>query len=107
MEKQLTKASTVRFKDVVHDLHKLGGDLTICLRKPWNAESEVLLVEVDPMSAIPSDVLSSGFEYFLEISIAEELLEISEVKDRTEDGKVGLLVYYACNDAYPSWVYGK
>ena len=80
---------------------------TICLRAPWTADSEARVVVVDEEGRIPPDALSDGFEYFLEASVALEVLEVPrhrQTKPTTEDA-CRLLIYYAENDAHPDWAY--
>lgn len=78
---------------------------TICLRVPWTADSEARVVELDKES-LPPDALSDGLKYFLETSVAREILDGLRknvpTKSTTEDS-CNLLLYYAENDAYPPW----
>ena len=79
---------------------------TICLRSPWNADAEARVVEQDEKGGLPLNVLSDGLKYFLEISVAVEVLEV--LRDRptrsTSEDACRLLLYYAEYDAYPEWV---
>jgi hypothetical protein len=80
---------------------------TICLRAPWTADAEARVVELDEESRLPPDALSDGLGYFLETSVAREVLDVLRnrpTKSTTEDA-CSLLLYYAENDAYPEWVY--
>ena len=80
---------------------------TICVRRPWRADSDACLVSVAPMSKIPEHVIDDGYEYFLEISILREILEMPEAENLSEQAKVNLAIYYAENDAYPPWIHEK
>ena len=51
--------------------------------------------------------IDDGYEYFLEDSVLREILEMPEAQTLSEEAKVDLVIYYAENDAYPSWVYEK
>ena len=80
---------------------------TICLRAPWTTDAEARVVETDEDGRIPPDALSDGLRYFLETTVAREVLDVlrgQPTKSATEDA-CSLLLYYAENDAYPEWVY--
>lgn len=47
----------------------------ICVQRPWEREAEVSLVPFPDDLRIPEDVKSRGYEYFLEVSTAREILE--------------------------------
>jgi hypothetical protein len=82
---------------------------TICLRAPWNADAEARLVQVDSESRLPADALAEGMKYFLEASVAREVLDVLRArptKSSTDDA-CRLLLHYAENDAYPDWVYKR
>ncbi len=80
---------------------------TICLRAPWTADSEACVVEVDEEGRIAPDALSEGFQYFLEASVALEVMEVPRHRPTrpTTEEACRLLIYYAENDAYPEWAY--
>jgi hypothetical protein len=78
---------------------------TICVREPWTADAEARVVETDEDGRIPQDALSDGLRYFLETTVAREVLDVLRdrpTKSATEDA-CNLLLYYAENDAYPEW----
>ena len=97
----------MRLKDVMRELPSLDDGLTICAREPWTGDSEMTLVRVDSMSKLPDWIVSSGLKYFLEVSVAREILEIPEAQSLRDTEKLRLLIYYASNDAYPRWVFEK
>jgi hypothetical protein len=80
---------------------------TICVREPWTPEAEARVVAVDEQSRLPTDALADGYKYFLEASLAREVLEV--LHDRpspsSAEDACKLLIHYAENDAYPEWVY--
>jgi hypothetical protein len=86
------------------------GDLsmkTICVREPWTVDSETTVVKLDEESRLPTDALATGLKYFLEATVAREVLDVLRdrpTKSSTEDA-CHLLIHYAENDAYPEWVY--
>jgi hypothetical protein len=79
---------------------------TICVRKPWTAHAESCVVDLDEESRIPQDASTGGYEYFLEASVAREVLDV--LRDRlskfTTEDACRLLIYYAEKDAYPEWI---
>lgn len=80
---------------------------TICLREPWTARAEARVVALDEASRLPPDAIQGGYKYFLEASLAREVLDVLRNRptpSSAEDaGK--LLIHYAEHDAYPEWVY--
>jgi hypothetical protein len=45
-----------------------------------------------------------GFEYFLEVDLAKELLEHFSSKLRSAAERRNLIIHYAENDAFPDWL---
>lgn len=56
---------------------------------------------------MPSEVAARGLDYFLEVNIAKEVLEVLGKKAASREEKVKLLIFYAENDAYPDWVFER
>jgi hypothetical protein len=83
------------------------NEMTICVRRPWTADSDARLVLVAPMSKIPEQIIDEGYEYFLEGFILQEVLEIPQAEEISDEEKIDLAIYYAENDAYPPWIYKK
>jgi len=54
---------------------------------------------------VPSDLTTLGLEYFLEVHVAKEVLEVLSGRKASKDEKLRLLIFYAENDAYPDWVF--
>src|SRR5579871_1602040 len=84
-----------------------ADDMTICVRRPWRADSDACLVPAAPMSKIPEQIIDGSFEYFLEGSILRELLKMPEAEKLSAQAKIDLAVYYVENDAYPPWMHVK
>jgi len=53
---------------------------TISLRAPWTPDLEVRVVEHDEEGRLPPNALSDSLKYFLETSVAIEVLEV--LRDR-------------------------
>lgn len=79
---------------------------TIVAKRPWTANSEARLVSLIDECRVPVEVLSEGFEYFLEVDIAlDEVL--GELAIRLSPAqRVAAVVFYAENGAYPDWLTG-
>ena len=91
--------------DIVNQLSVAADDRIICVRRPWSAQAESLLALPEANLSVPSDVKLAGFEYFLEVFVAREVLQVFGNKPAALGDKVRLLIYYAQNDAYPDWVH--
>ncbi len=80
---------------------------TICLRGPWSCDSEALIVPLDEEGRLPADAQANGYKYFLEASVAREVLDVLQSRPTPSSSADAcrLLVHYAENDAYPDWVY--
>ena len=91
--------------DAIRKIDELDG-MTLCLRRPWRADSEVCLVS-DTVSKIPEPIRSEGYDYFLEAFVIRELLEMPEVARASENEKVDLILYYAEHDAFPEWIHSN
>lgn len=79
----------------------MSDETTICARKPWSADAECVIVRLTNELTVPDEVKQDGFEYFLEVDVAREVLEVFGEKPGTLDEKVRLLICYATFDAYP------
>jgi hypothetical protein len=91
----------MRREEVAKNLDAWNEDSTICARRPWTAESETVVVVQLPDGGIPSEVKKGGFEYFLEVAVAKEVLEGDRRRTLTVEQKLYYLIYYAENDAFP------
>ena len=89
--------------DVISTLSELPEDTFICVKRPWGREAEVFLVPFPDDLRIPEDVKSQGYEYFLEVSTAREILEGFLERQPTLEQITDFVIYYAENDAYPEW----
>ncbi|WP_437668821.1 DUF7716 domain-containing protein [Sorangium sp. So ce131] len=105
--KLLTARADVTLDEAVRQLDALDEDAILCVRRPWTSSSECISAAPDEKLGVPRHVKNAGFEYFLEVHVAHEILGIFEDRRPTHDEKVRLLIYYAENDAYPDWVYER
>lgn len=94
----------MRLDEVLQNLEKFDESAVLCVRRPWAPGAECFVVAPDVNLGVPNHVKLAGGEYFMEVSVAREVLAVFE-KPATLQAKVDLLLYYAENDAYPDWVY--
>jgi hypothetical protein len=95
----------MKLQDALDQVDQVSDDRVIFARKPWTLESEAEIAVFDADFRVPAEIGSRGLEYFLEVSIAIEALEVFGDRTPTTDERRALLLYYAENDAYPEWVY--
>jgi hypothetical protein len=91
--------------EMVRKIDLLGDNLAVCVRRPWEAAAETRVVELDSSLRVPQTILDEGFEYFLEVHVIKEVLQVLRGRNVSVEDKTALLIHYAQNDAYPSWVY--
>lgn len=91
---------------VLDQVTSLDDEMCIFAKKPWSLDSEAIVGRLEGNEfRIPQDFLDEGFEYFLEVHVAKEVLEVLDGHPETAEMKRNLLLFYAENDAYPEWVY--
>lgn len=95
----------MKLSEIIAKLEELCDEQCIVAKRPWSSDSDAELVRLTEDSRIPASALSAGYEYFLEVSVAlDEVLD--GVGDRLSPGqRVGAVIFYAENDAYPEWLY--
>jgi hypothetical protein len=90
----------MKIMELARQLHSLDSEKTIYAKKPWTCESEVQLLIEPEDGSLPSE-LSDGFEYFLEIFIALDVIpNLLHVEPSfTLEQWSERLIEYADNDA--------
>ena len=99
--------STLTLEEAVRKLDSLDENGTLCVRRPWTPSAECVLVELDAQLRVPEHVTVAGFDYFLEVHVAREVVEVLDEETTSPDRKVQLLLHYAEFDAYPDWAYER
>jgi hypothetical protein len=86
-----------------------GLDDRCCIfaARPWHAGSAAAAVVVDEDFKPPTEIKESGLDYFLEVAVANEVLEAIANRQASPADRCDLLIYYAENDAYPNWIYKR
>ena len=91
--------------DAIGQIDSLGRGEVICARQPWSPASDAVVVPLTDQMRVPAPVLAQGYKYFLEVTVAREVLEALRGSDaRDAKKRVELVLFYAENDAYPDWV---
>ncbi|WP_316214991.1 hypothetical protein [Bradyrhizobium sp. SZCCHNR2035] len=98
-------ASTMRLLDAISDLSNLNDNDTIFARKPWTHQSEACVAPLDRESRVPEAIKKLGLDYFLEVSVANEILAVFGERTPTIDEVCELILFYAENDAFPEWIF--
>jgi hypothetical protein len=86
-------------------LPELPEEECILARKPWTHASEAITAPLGEDFRVPTKLTEVGLEYFLEVHVAKEVLEVLGDRPASREKRLELLIFYAENDAYPSWVY--
>lgn len=100
-----TENAAMKLVDAVEGLQDLDEDAVLCAKRPWTRDAECRAVVLDEDMKVPQEVTAAGYEYFLEVHVAREVLAVLGKRKAATDDKVRLLIFYAENDAYPDWVY--
>ena len=93
----------MKLLDAIFLVGQMPDDSCICCRRPFHQSSEAVIVQLTPELRVPEETLRDGYEYFLEKSGVDELLELAEGKLSTREAKAELVAHYADYDAYPAW----
>ena len=91
--------------EIVSKLNDPPEETFICVRRPWNHNAESVLVPFNDDLSIPQEVKSQGYEYFLEVTTAREILDAFLDKKPSLEQVTDFIIYYAENDAFPEWAF--
>ena len=96
---------TVTLSEVLARVEEFSEEETIFSRRPWRFNEYAILVRMDEEGRIPSLTTAEGWDYFLEVTVAKEVLEVFEGAPPSPEERRNLLLFYAENDGFPDWVY--
>lgn len=90
----------MRIMELTRQLHSLDSEKTIYAKKPWTCDAEVELFLEPEDGSLPTE-LEKGFEYFLEVFIAQEVIpDLAHIEPSyTLEQWSERLISYAENDA--------
>lgn len=91
----------MRLKDALCQIQTLDDDAVIYARRPWMLDSDAEIGKFVADFSISAAMKDRGFDYFLEVSVAKEVLDGFERRYPTDEERCVLLIYYAENDAFP------
>jgi hypothetical protein len=83
---------------------ELSTDLVVFAERPWTPDSEMILRELEPDGAIPSELKDSRFRYCLELSVIDEFTDSLKARGLTAPEQLDAILYYAEYDAFPAWL---
>ncbi|WP_315728978.1 MULTISPECIES: hypothetical protein [unclassified Bradyrhizobium] len=95
----------MRLSDAISSLSNLDDNAVIFARKPWTRQSDAYVAPLDHDFRVPETIKKLGLDYFLEVNIAKEVLEVFGERMPTADQVCDLILFYAENDAFPEWVF--
>lgn len=95
----------MKLRDALDQIDTLSDDDVIFARRPWRLDSDAEIERLDAGHRAPALVMSNNLDYFLEVFVAKDVLNVLAQSEVTPEKKRELLMFYAVNDAYPGWVY--
>ena len=95
----------MKLRDALDQIGLLDDDAVIFARKPWTLDTDADVHALDSNLRVPTPITDLGLMYFLEASVAKEVLEAFGEREPTADARRALLMYYAEHDAHPEWVH--
>ncbi len=96
-------AARMTITEVVAILNDLPEETYICAQRPWSGDAAAVLVPFPEDLRIPEEVKADGYEYFLEVSTANEILEGFMQRGPSLEQITDFVLFYAENDAFPDW----
>lgn len=91
----------MKLLEITRQIHRLDAEKTIYAKKPWLNDTEALLYNEPEERLVPSELQDQGYEYFLEVFIAQELIpDLSHAEASfTLEQWCQKLIHYAESDA--------
>ena len=95
----------MKLQQAILDVLDSDDEAVIFAKCPWTAESDSVISTLTESHGIPEEMKKSGFDYFLEKEYVENLLVFRSRRRISIEQFVDLVIFYASNDAYPSWIF--
>lgn len=92
---------------ILDSIEQLNADDVVFAEKPWRLDSRAEIGQLDQGFRVPRSIRAAGLDYFLEVALAKEVLEVFGATPPAARERIDLLMFYAENDAYPEWVYQR
>lgn len=64
----------MKLMEMTRHVHQLDAAQTIYVKKPWTPDSEAEVRLEEPGELLPSNLVRDGYEYFLEVDIAHDVV---------------------------------
>jgi len=75
----------------------------VVAKRPFTWGCEAVVVEFTSDYRVPEEALAEGFEYFLSVEDAHDLLAQMRGKRCSDRTRMEFVCHYATCDAYPAW----
>jgi hypothetical protein len=88
--------------EIIRDLDSFETEGIICAMRPWNEDSQAIVVVNPQARRLPAEAEKLGMDYFLEVFIARDFLQGWRSNLDAEPSlqqKCGRLIEYALTDA--------
>lgn len=85
------------------DLTDLPPEVTIFAKRPWNAQSEAILVSEEVETIEPRE----GCDYFLEAEVIAQFASEMVASGFSKAEMLAIVIHYAEHDAFPDWARAK
>ena len=92
---------------ILDQLSNLQDDHCIFAARPWTSASRAIAMPLGVDFQTPKEVSDQELDYFLEVHVAKEALEVFGDHAPTRAERHRLLIFYAESDAYPDWVFDR
>lgn len=94
----------MKLVDAIQNVVTMADDAVIFAKKPWGPESVSVISKFNHKLGVPDELKQSGFDYFLEKPLVDELFLARKERNLSLDQIIELVIYYATYDAYPDWI---
>ena len=95
----------MKLQEALDRVMQLSDDDVIFARPPWTLDADAEIGPLDADYRVPASIKARGLAYFLEASVAREVLVVFGEREPTADECRRLIMFYAEHDAYPDWVF--
>lgn len=93
----------MKLETMIGLIKEIPSDLVICAVQPWTKDSWCILTGLTSQGGIPEEIKQTKYEYFLEISVAREIMVVVGGCEIPPNRLTEFLIHYAANDGFPDW----
>lgn len=94
----------MKLSEALDRIESLSETDVIFAKRPWHLDTAALIGQLDGELRTPREIADRSFEYFIDVPVAREVLDVLKNRRATAEERRDLLLFYAQNDAYPSWI---